>query len=439
MMRFTTSIPTCAGILILCAFLMPAQLQAQALDVYAPELIPNVSLLISPQTASFVEDSTFDVPIILNTRGNSVNSVNVKITYDTKRFSIVGPSGKTSIIGVWVEPPAFNNATGVATYTGVIPGGITTSSGVISAITFKAKTPGQGSITISNDSEVLLNDGFGTKAKVDFGRATYSVVAKPAAGVPIFSDTHPVQRDWYNNKNPIFSWSQETGVTAFSYELNTIPNTVPDNTPDTTQTTVQFPDLADGIWHFHIKALKNGVWGNTGTFAARIDTTPPAIFTPTVEYMFEGNTEVKRALVSFFTTDNASGVDRYEVGIIDNLQPTTVSPIFVETGSPFQIPLQENANLRVIVRAFDTAGNIREAHVDVQAPLFISNIFKEYWIHITAGVLGILVMIGMLHYIFHHHILRHLHRAVEAFNEDDNRPTPPQQPPVSPSNSQYPR
>lgn len=411
---------------------VPVGMHAQSRDVYAPELVPNVSLLISPTTASFVEESTFDVPIILNTRGNSVNSVNVKVTYDANRFSIVGPSGKTSIVGVWIEPPTFNNSSGIATYTGVIPGGITTSSGIISSITFKAKTPGQGSITISNDSEVLLNDGFGTKAKVDFGRATYTVVAKPAAGVPIFSDTHPVQRDWYNNKNPLFTWSQEPGVTGFSYELNTTPNTVPDNTADTTGTSLQFTDLADGVWYFHLKAFKNGVWGNTGSFVTRIDATPPAAFKPTVEYIFEGTTEVTRALVSFFTTDNASGVARYEVGIIDKTQPTTVSPIFVETGSPFQVPLQENADLRVLVRAFDEAGNVREVHVDVQAPFFVSNIFKQFWVHITAGVLGLLVLIGMTHYIFHHHVLRHMRRAVEAFKEDDDNepPVTPPQPPI---------
>ena len=39
-----------------------------------------------------------------------------------------------SIIGVWVEPPAYDNSRG--TVIGVIPNGITTSSGLIGTILF---------------------------------------------------------------------------------------------------------------------------------------------------------------------------------------------------------------------------------------------------------------------------------------------------------------
>jgi len=393
----------------------------QQIEVYAPPLIPEVSLYLSPISGSFVEGSTFDVPIIIDTKGQSVNSVEVKIKYDRSKFSIIGPSGKTSIVGVWVEQPVYDNTAGTAKYIGVIPGGITTSSGVISSITFKANSTGQGSISVSNDSVVLLNDGLGTKAKVNFGRSNYNIIPKAAGSVMIFSETHPIQSSWYNNNNPVFAWEKLAGVTGFSYELNTLPGTIPDNSTDTADTSVQYKDLSDGIWYFHIKASKGTIWSQPSSFLVKVDSNPPADFQPTVDYLFDDNNNLKRALVSFFTTDNLSGVARYEVGIIDKNQPTTVSPIFIESESPFQVALTDESNLRVIVRAFDNAGNARESSIDVKTPTILTNILKENMNYIIIGVLLLILMVIILKYLFRHRVLKHLKMAVNTFKTEEEK------------------
>ena len=150
--------------------LLPGSVFAQTID--ASSLLPTVAIRFSPSSGTFIEGSTFQVPILLDTRGASVNTIELRIYFDPTKLSIVQPSSDRSIIGLWLEPPSYDNTAGTARYVGAIPngfsntiasavdslsGGITTSAGIIGTITFKAKSAGLASVTIRNDSEVLLN------------------------------------------------------------------------------------------------------------------------------------------------------------------------------------------------------------------------------------------------------------------------------------------
>ena len=410
-----------ATFFLLVSFLFPVVSLAQSGEVDASKLLAHTEVYLSPRTGSFVEGSTFDVPILVNTKGRSINGVEIVVAYDKDKLSIVRPSGGTSIIGVWVEPPAYDNTKGTARYVGVIPGGITTGSGLVGNITFQAKATGRAVVSFRSNSKVLLNDGLGTEAIVELGRAEYSIIPSAPGGVTIFSDTHPFQSDWYNNNSPVISWDKDPDVAGFSYVLDNKPGTVPENTINTEATSMAFPDLSDGLWYFHIKANKKGVWGAVGHFLVRIDTAPPAEFTPEVNYLMAATVLVDRTLVSFFTTDNLSGVDHYEVGIIDKSQPTTVSPSFIRTESPFQVPLKEDSNLQVIVRAIDHAGNIRDESIDVTPPTFIVKFLKDNLIWILIGLLLALILGMIIHYYAGHHI----HRGLKKVGRVMNEPIPP--------------
>lgn len=411
--------------------LLGSYVNAQSVQFDASKLVSRVELSFSPRSGSFVENSTFDIPILVNTRGVNVNGIEVKINFDRNKLEIVKPSSGLSIIGVWVEPPGYDNTRGTASYVGVIPNGITTDSGLIGTITFRAKSTGRAVVSFSSTSKVLLNDGQGTEAQVDLGRGEYTILLKAPEGVGIFSETHQFQSEWYNNNSPIISWERDLGVSGFSYALDHIPSTVPENAINSNETSKAFENLDDGLWYFHIKANKNGVWGATGHFLIRIDTSPPAEFTPEINYLVAAVIVTERALVSFFTTDNLSGVDYYEVGIIDKSQPVTVSPVFVQAESPFQVPLTSN-NLSVLVRAVDKAGNVRDVTIAVAPPTFIAKFIKDNIVYILlliifAGLIGL-----VLHYLVGHHILRYLRKVRElAKNENvaqnsekgDNMPT----------------
>jgi len=387
-------------------------------SINASDLLARSALSFSPRSGSFEEGSTFQVPILVDTKNRSINGIEVRISFDKNKLSIVNPISGNSIIGVWAEPPKYDNTQGTASYVGVIPGGITTDSGLVGTITFKAKVSGRAVVTINPLSKVLLNDGLGTVTILDYGRAEYTIFPKAPEGVQVFSETHPIQSDWYNNNTAVISWLKDEGVEGFSFELDNRPNTIPDNSIDTIDTTTSF-DLNEGLWYFHIKASKSGMWGTTGHFLIRIDTTPPAEFKPQTDYLVAAIILTERTLVSFFTTDNLSGLDHYEVGIIDKNQPLTESPVFVEANSPFQVPLVEDGSLQVIVRAVDKAGNIRDASVDVRAPFVFEKFFDDYMLYILAGIILLGLVMLILHYLVGHHILRHLRRGMQIAKREE--------------------
>src|SRR5262249_38146167 len=134
--------------------LIPLYTQAVTLD--ANKLVQHVSVSFSPRQGSFTDDSTFDVPVIVNTQGTTINGVELSILFDKNRLQVVKPLSGTSIIGVWVEPPGYDNTKGTASYVGVIPDGIRTNSGLIGTITFKAKGTGRATLTFAATTKVLL-------------------------------------------------------------------------------------------------------------------------------------------------------------------------------------------------------------------------------------------------------------------------------------------
>ena len=424
-----TNIAKLSAIFVLAALvLLPLSVIAQNKVIDANSLLARVIVSVSPKSATFIEGSTFEVPIILNTLGQSVNGIEVKVNFDPNKLSVIKPSGGQSIIGVWVEPPSYDNTRGHVSYVGVVPNGIVTGSGVVGTITFKAKATGQAVVSVSSDSDILLNDGLGTKTIIDLGRAEYSLVAKPPEGVRVFSETHPFSAEWYNNDNPIIAWDRDPGVTGFSYILDDKPATIPENQVNTTDTTKAYESLADGLWYFHVKAYKNGVWGSAGHFLIKIDTTPPAKFEPEVNYVLAAVALVERSLVSFFTTDNLSGIDHYEVGVIDKSQPLTRSPVFVQSDSPFQVPQVGPAGAEVIVRAIDGAGNVRDVSVDVRTPFAITKFIKDYLVYILLGIILLALFMLILHYLVGHHIASRLRRAFKIATEEDKLAERPKMP-----------
>jgi len=405
---------------VLCVFSLNFGIaKSQGVTIDASKLVPKAEISFSPRSGSFTEGSTFEVPIIINTKGNSINSIDVKISFDKNVLSIVKPSNGSSVIGVWVEPPKYDNSRGTASYVGVVPNGITTESGLIGTITFKALRTGRAVVSVGPESILLLNNGMGTQISFNSVNANYTIIPKAPEGLRVYSETHLYSGDWYNNNSPIISWESDSVVDGYSFEFDNKPSTVPDSVIDTTENSMSYDKLNDGLWYFHIRAIKKGVWGPASHFLVRIDTEPPAVFKPEANYVIAAVALIDRTLVSFFTTDNLSGIDHYEVGVIDKSQPVTVSPVFVESESPYQVPLKSGSNLSIIVRAVDKANNVRDVSIDVKPPLLVTRIIKDYIVYILifiilAGLIGLI-----LHYTLGHHIVRHLKEFRESMKKDE--------------------
>lgn len=371
----------------------------------------GTQLFFSPAAGTNLVGSTFDVSVLLNSQGQSINTVQVDISFPADKLRIVKPSSDKSLLAIWLEPPVYSNVNGTAHLVGVIPNGITTSSGLVSTITFEAINPGTAVVEIRSSSSVLANDGLGTQTLSGLGRATFSITPRPLEGVNVYSDTHPFSDQWYNNNSITLTLEKQSGVTDFSYELDNKPFTVPDNTPDTSDAIVSFNDVADGVWYFHVKARRQDVWGTPTHLLLRVDTQPPAKFKPVSEVLFSN--EQAKVFISFFTTDEHSGIDHYEVGVLEASQSADESPVFVRTESPYQLPSLIGSRFRVVVRVFDKAGNVTDEHINVTVGASIIRLVKDN----IFVLLGIGLVILLLYYLFHLHIWHRLRRYREALRQ----------------------
>lgn len=394
-----------------------AYAQGRVVNYDASDLLPKSEIKITPPTGTFEEGSTFDVPIFINTLKSSVNAIDLRIKFNPDTLSVVRPSGGKSIIGLWVEPPTYDNTFGTVKIVGAIPGGIKSNSGLIVTVTFKAIKSGQATVEIRDSSQVLLDDGAGTPTIINSNRGAYTILPKPPGGVVVFSDTHPFQDRWYNNPNPVMGWNKDLNVSGFSYVLDKQPNTVPPNKLMTASTSVAFQDLQQGLSYFHIKSMKDGVWGAATEYILRIDTEPPANFTPKIDYLTAS--VVNRLMVSFFTTDSLSGVSHYEVGVIDKSGKTTESPVFIETESPYQLPITSADSVRILVRAYDNAGNIREASIDAKVPFFLLGFLYKHLTLILILVLLLFILAVVVHYFYGHHLNRKIQEVMDVLKRQE--------------------
>lgn len=375
------------SLLAVCVFVLQPVLATRA-------QVEGSQLFFSPGSGTNTVGSTFDVSVLLNSRGQSINTVQVDVKFPPDKLRIVKPSSDQSLLAIWVEPPVYSNTAGTARLVGVIPNGITTSSGLVSTLTFEVIASGSATIEIQSSSRVLANDGLGTDVLTGYGRATFSLTPKPLDGVQVYSDTHPFGDQWYNNSSVNFILEKQEGITDFSYEFDNKPFTVPDNTPDTTEAIVNFEDVSDGVWYFHVKARKDGVWGTPTHLIVRIDTAPPAKFTPESQVLFSG--DQAKVFVSFFTTDAQSGIDHYEVGVIAADQPADESPVFVRSESPYQLPNILGKHFKVVVRAFDKAGNVTDEQITINISTSVISWIKAHIFWLLGLVAVLMVLYGLV-------------------------------------------
>jgi hypothetical protein len=326
----------------------------------------NASLYLSPASGSFFVGSTFDVSVFVNTGGENINAVEVNLRFDPTKIQVASPTAGKSFIEVWVAQPTFSNTKGTMSFIGGVPSpGVNTSAGLVSTVTFRALSPGETQILFLDSSKVLKNDPQGVNILTSMNRGVYTLLIPPPEGPKVFSSTHSDQNKWYKNNNPTFSWEKEEGITDFSFSIDQDPMAVPDNNPEGDRTSVSFSEIGDGIWYFHVKGKKADIWGGTSTYPVKIDMTPPASFTPTVQP--SEKTIERQPLVSFFTTDAVSGMDYYQLKYIDISPEKQEEEIgfFTEVSSPYKLPALEVGKFLVVIRAYDVAGNWREGNVKI--------------------------------------------------------------------------
>jgi len=393
------------------------------------------SLYFSPASGTFSVGSTFNVSIFVNTNGNSINAVQVDIKFPIDKLQVASPTAGKSFITIWADQPSFSNTAGVISYKGGVPTpGINTSSGLVSTVTFRVKAPGVARLQILESSKVLLNDGQGTNIINSFGQATYELVIPPPEGPKVYSPSHSDINIWYKNNHPVFSWEIEEGIEDFSYSLDDDYNGMPPSESKGIKTSVSFSNVSDGTKYFHIRAKKAGNWGGVTHYSINIDLTPPADFVPKVE---PGKTTTNpKPIVSFITTDAMSGLDHYELKVINlTAGSNQTESFFTEQSSPYQLPKLAKGNYEVIVRAFDRAGNYKDgvAKIKILSPTLIyfsseglqigSFLIKWRIVYLILFLISVFILIMVFIFWRRHLILqedmdRHLEDTERKIRED---------------------
>lgn len=397
----------CLKSILLCLIavltVVPSIVLAQK-NYNAQDLLAKSEIFIAPRNGSFLVGSTFESQIYINTKGNSLNAINLKIKYDPSKLSLVNPSGGKSIFGIWVEPPYYDNKNGTAGMSGIVTDGIKTSSGLIVTMTFKVVGTGNTTVSITDQTSANLNDGYGSEVLLTRGRAEYTLNNRPPEGVYIYSETHPSGDTWYNNNSPIFGWDVKQPAEGFAVLFDTLLQSNPEPVITNKDQVMNYTNISDGIWYLHVRPVSKGVWGSTASFITRIDTRPPAKFKPVVSKIKDSN-DSDKYLVSFFTTDSLSGLDHYEVGLISKDDINKTSPLFTQTESPHVVNIESGTNSRVIIRAYDKAGNVAEEFVDIYPGVVLMQRLKKIGIYLLFIIIFLLLLELILHYLFGHHII----------------------------------
>jgi hypothetical protein len=330
-----------------------------------------------------------------NTQGSAVNTAEATISYSTDTLDLVRVNqGPTFYLPA---PGSPSIGSGTAYFGGGLPTpGYNGTAGTIGSMTFRAKAAGTATISVSS-GKVLLNDGFGTNALSGTAGSTFQIAAAPpppppgastsAGNISVSSSTHPDPEKWYAVSNLELNWDRPSGIYGYSFELDQQPNTVPDNELDTTITTKKsYPGLTDGVWYFHIKGRAqsaSAAFQEPVHFKINVDTKAPAAFT-----LSSDDSEL-----TFETTDETSGIDRYEIVVGGEVLST-------DAKSPFDLSQFDDGKQDVKVVAIDKAGNKTEATLTLN----IVKSGKPFYLNIIevplyALVLLLLLIIGLIIYL----------------------------------------
>lgn len=318
----------------------------------------RAGLFLRPASGSFFVGSTFDLSIVLDTKGASINTAEVEILFPPNLLQIASPSTGSSIVQIWAAPPLFSNKEGRIYFMGGIPSpGIETSQGVVLTLTFRVVSPGEAKIEFGPKTSILANDALSTDLLGQSPPAFFKFTVPPPQGPAVASPTHPDQDLWYKDPNPIFVWSKSPFSNSFSYSIDKDPSGFSDTISEGKNSTASFQDLDSGIWYFHLREEAGGVWGGISHYAVKIDKDPPASFKINVSPGLR--TSNKDPVFRFFTTDSLSGFDRFELKIIPLSSKDAPDALFFETTSPYQASNLKSGRNQVVVRGFDKESNLQ--------------------------------------------------------------------------------
>ncbi len=353
-----------------------------------PVFANAATLYFSPNSGSYSTGSLISVGVYVSNPTESMNAASGTINFSKDKLEVVSLSKTGSIFSLWVQEPVFSNSNGTINFEGVVfnPGFIG-NAGKIITINFRVKGSGNGSLIFSSSS-VLANDGNGTNILSNTGSAQFvlneiKVIEQipPETTVPgiplapkIISSTHPDSSKWYNSNTVDLSWSLGLDINAIRTTLNKNLNSTPSVVYEPPISEKKLKDLEDGIWYFHSQYKNSIGWGDINHFRIQIDTRAPEPFS--IDLIEEEKVENYQTKIKFSTTDALSGIDYYNIKI-EGDSTIKVAKDELNDGM-YTLPVISPGNKKIIVQAFDKAGNYTEATKEITIKPLDAPIITDY-------------------------------------------------------------
>ncbi|MGE5392906.1 MAG: cohesin domain-containing protein [Candidatus Saccharibacteria bacterium] len=298
------------------------------------------------------EGQSFEVDWYLNTGDISINTVDLKLHFSKDILQVVDAGPGNSLFNLWIRPPAFNNSDGTISLTGGVTNGVKGPNVPVFRSVFKAIASGRAEIAMDPESMNLKNDGLGSPEALTFTALSFPVVSKGNL-IAISSETHPNQDAWYRDRDFRVSFEAKSGE-IYSVSFSANPDIYPDNKP-TEKTSFEYSDLPDGVYYFKVNSrVSENSWQEAGVFRVQIDGSSPEEFKPVIGS--DASIASGKSFLSFSTLDKTSGISHYEarIGWFGSWHKAT-SPYFLSRAFYGD---------SIAIRAYDNAGNFRDAVID---------------------------------------------------------------------------
>jgi len=146
-------------------------------------------LYLDPSSGEYQPGDVFMVDIKIDTEEECINTVEANLSFSQDILKAVDFSPGNSILTLWVKIPTIDQESGLISFAGGIPGGFCGKLpgepgeiNLLGKIIFQTKEVSGEQISAEleflESSQVLLNDGFGTPAKLTTRGAVFTILAE---------------------------------------------------------------------------------------------------------------------------------------------------------------------------------------------------------------------------------------------------------------------
>lgn len=139
-----------------------------------PKVVFGANIFFDNKDKIFSSGRDFVVDIYLDTEGQSINTLEGKISYPKDLLDIKEVRDGNSVVNFWVEKPV-DLKNGEIKFAGIIPGGVTGQKMLLFSLVLHPFDIGSGSLSLDN-AQVFLNDGLGTKVNVSKSSFSFSIL-----------------------------------------------------------------------------------------------------------------------------------------------------------------------------------------------------------------------------------------------------------------------